>query len=145
MTLDRRIQCLLWLYITTFQGVTGLSVVVSPSPTAEVVSGQTLSITCQWSADYTGPGAAVNYKLNDGVGIIGQMFINFGTVCPSISPYTLTCNTDTRTLGIHIPANSYSHGDRWTCEGRNENSDNTPQTDTTTVDVIGKCIIHVNV
>ncbi|XP_021365679.1 hemicentin-1-like [Mizuhopecten yessoensis] len=42
-----------------------------------------------------------------------------------------------RTLGIQIPANSYSHRDRWTCEGRNNNFDNTtpPQTDTTTVDV----------
>ncbi|XP_021367584.1 uncharacterized protein LOC110459580 [Mizuhopecten yessoensis] len=111
---------------------------VSPSPTAEVVSGQTLSITCQWSADYTGLNAVVNYRLNDGGGRIGNVLINFGTSCPSTPPYTFTCNRDTRTLGIQIPADSYSHGDRWTCEGRNDNSDSTtpPQTDTTTVDVI---------
>ncbi|XP_021377124.1 nectin-3-like protein isoform X2 [Mizuhopecten yessoensis] len=116
-------------------GVSGFSVVVSPSPTAVVVSGLTLSISCQWSADYTGPNAAVNYRLNDGGGYIGTKFINFGTACPSTPPFTLTCNRDTRTLGIQIPANSYSHGDRWTCEGRNNNFDNTtpPQTDTTTV------------
>ncbi|XP_021362688.1 nephrin-like [Mizuhopecten yessoensis] len=138
MTLDRRLQCLLWLYITTVQGMTGLSVVVSISPTADVVSGQTLSITCQWSADYTGPNAVVNYKLNDCGGAIGSLFINVGTACPSVPPYTLTCNRATRTLGIQIPANSYSHGDIWTCEGRNDNYDNTtpPQTDTTTVDVV---------
>ncbi|XP_021356388.1 synaptogenesis protein syg-2-like [Mizuhopecten yessoensis] len=137
MTLDRRLQCLLWLYITTLQGATGLSVVVSPSPTVQLVSGQTLFITCQWSADYTGSNAAVNYQLNDGGGRIGTLTINFGTACPSISPYTLTCNRDTRTLGIQIPASNYSHGDRWTCEGRNNSFDNTtpPQTDTTTVDV----------
>ncbi|XP_021365680.1 uncharacterized protein LOC110458348 [Mizuhopecten yessoensis] len=140
MTLDRRLQCLLWLYITTLQGVTGLSVVVSPSPTVQLVSGQTLSITCQWSADYTGPNAAVNYRLNDGGGRVGTMFINFGTVCPSVPPYTLTCNRDTRTLWIQIPASNYSHEDRWTCEGRNDNTDNTLQTDTTTVDVIGEMI-----
>ncbi|XP_021364404.1 uncharacterized protein LOC110457444 [Mizuhopecten yessoensis] len=141
MTLDRRLQCLLWLYITTLQVVTGLSVVVSPSPAAEVVSGQTLSLTCQWSADYTGPNAAVNYKLNDGVGRVGSMFINFGTSCLSTPPNTFTCNRGTRTLGIKIPANSYSQGDRWTCEGRNNSFDTTtpPQTDTTTVDVIGEC------
>ncbi|XP_021354406.1 uncharacterized protein LOC110450923, partial [Mizuhopecten yessoensis] len=138
MTLDRRLQCLLWLYITTLQGMTGLSVVVSPSPTAEVVSGQTLSTTCQWTADYTGPTAVVNYRLNDSGGGIGAVYINFGTSCPSVPPYTFTCNRDTRTMGIQIPANSYSQRDRWTCEGRNNNFDNTipPQTDTTTVDVI---------
>ncbi|XP_021340473.1 uncharacterized protein LOC110441607 [Mizuhopecten yessoensis] len=146
MTLDRRLQCLLWLYITPFQSVTGLSVVVSPSPTARVVSGQTLSITCQWSADYTGQYPGFNYRLNDGVGEIGAMYINSGTSCPSVSPYTITCNRDTRTLGIQIPANSYSHGDRWTCEGKNNYfSETPPQTDTTTVDVICKCVIHVNV
>ncbi|XP_021350740.1 uncharacterized protein LOC110448682, partial [Mizuhopecten yessoensis] len=123
--------------VLSLLGVTGLSVVVSPSPTAEVVSGQDLSITCQWSADYTGQYAVVNYRLNDGGGAIGTTYINSGTSCPSTPPYTFTCNRDTRTLGIQIPANSYSHGDRWTCEGRNNNFDNTipPQTDTTTVDV----------
>ncbi|XP_060064032.1 hemicentin-1-like [Ylistrum balloti] len=120
--------------------VTGLSVVVSPSPTANVLSGETLSITCQWSADYTGQLASVNYRLNDDDGSLGTLFMNFGTTCPDTPPngpsYTFSCNRDTRTMEIQIPANSYSHGDRWTCEGRNNTSDSTTQTDTTTVDVV---------
>ncbi|XP_021347373.1 neural cell adhesion molecule 2-like isoform X2 [Mizuhopecten yessoensis] len=72
------------------------------------------------------------------------MHINYGTICNPTPPYTLTCNRDTRTLGIQIPANSYSHGDRWTCVGRNNTYDNRipQQTDTTTVDVIVAPRIH---